>query len=73
MEGSFVGDFTYSSSDNCAGLAFTRSCEESGNLADNRMLDPDAMIESLDRYFVNGIAENYYKIIEMKIKGLRPS
>lgn len=51
LEGSFEGDFTYSNSDNCAVLAFTKSCEESGNLADNRMLDPDAMIESLDRYF----------------------
>ncbi|XP_066257958.1 adenomatous polyposis coli homolog isoform X2 [Euwallacea similis] len=52
LEGSFENDFTFSNSDNCANLdhEFTRSCEESGNLVDNRMLDPDAMIESLDRF-----------------------
>ncbi|XP_048520625.1 adenomatous polyposis coli protein isoform X4 [Dendroctonus ponderosae] len=50
LEASFENDFTFSSSDNCANLnnVFNRSCEESGTLVDNRMLDPDAMIESLD-------------------------
>ncbi|XP_076254501.1 uncharacterized protein LOC143192764 isoform X3 [Rhynchophorus ferrugineus] len=52
LEASFDNDFTYSNSDNCANLdnVFAKSCEESGHLVDNRMLDPDAMIESLDRF-----------------------
>ncbi|XP_060525478.1 adenomatous polyposis coli protein-like isoform X2 [Cylas formicarius] len=34
----------------CVDGRFAKSCEESGNLVDVRMLDPDAMIESLDRF-----------------------
>ncbi|XP_050306295.1 adenomatous polyposis coli protein-like isoform X2 [Anthonomus grandis grandis] len=52
LEASFESDYTCSNSDNCANLdgVFTKSCEETGHLANNRMLDPDAMIESLDRF-----------------------
>ncbi|KAL1492003.1 hypothetical protein ABEB36_012512 [Hypothenemus hampei] len=50
LEGSFENDFTYSNSDNNLDNVFSKRCEESGILVDNRMLDPDAMIESLDRF-----------------------
>ncbi|XP_030746135.1 adenomatous polyposis coli protein-like isoform X2 [Sitophilus oryzae] len=52
LDSSYETDFSFSNSDNCANLdnVFAKSCEESGHLVDNRMLDPDAMIESLDRF-----------------------
>ncbi|KAK9874744.1 hypothetical protein WA026_005556 [Henosepilachna vigintioctopunctata] len=49
-------DYSGSAADNCLvfddkdGERLERSCNDSSNVMDTRMLDPDAMIESLDRF-----------------------